>query len=538
MTTIYGKRWKTLDAAPLGQGGQGRVFRVIDLRDEQRGEFALKRVLNPERRERFRSEIEAIKRLDHPSIVKLVDHSALDAVAGEEKQFLVMPIAGGGDLSRGDRLSLYKGSIDAVLNVARQIASGLKAAHAAGIVHRDIKPENLLFQGIGHDVWISDFGICLLRENPRVTETGEIVGPRAFMAPELEDGGQLEVTPAADVYSLGKVIYYMISGGVVVPRERLHEETYAGILRQGERHRLLSLLLEQMVCPLDRRLNDMDVVIRKLEAIEAWEQNARLIPISETGLASIERLQNRAQEARRISTENLAAREQERSTATRVKDTFEAWLRAELEKTAAIFSNGGELRCEVGELSAGTEAWRAAYQHDRWYAAVTGFELRLEVPSDPSARKHLLQIRLCQGGGIEIRVHAGGRTPTTPIEPVRDLQFAMIPYYRQLLPNRHPTQSGLMGFFSKKSAVGAVRGQLLPAQRGAGRQMPVGIQSVGFQSVRVEPVTGSFHSDVSQCADFRASDWPAVAEQLRIALIEATDAFASFVEAGAARVGP
>jgi len=53
---------------------------------------------------------------------------------------------------------------------------------------------------MGHEVWPTDFGICLIREQPRVTETPEIMGPRAFLAPELEEGGQLDVTSAADVY--------------------------------------------------------------------------------------------------------------------------------------------------------------------------------------------------------------------------------------------------------------------------------------------------------------------------------------------------
>jgi serine/threonine protein kinase len=91
---------------------------------------------------------------------------------------------------------------------------------------------------------LSDFGICLIREAPRITETTEVVGPRAFMAPELEDGSRLDVTPAADVYSLGKVIYYMLSGGMTLPRERLNEQQFRRIFDKGERYRLLELLLK------------------------------------------------------------------------------------------------------------------------------------------------------------------------------------------------------------------------------------------------------------------------------------------------------
>jgi serine/threonine protein kinase len=270
MAKLYGERWKTGDA--LGQGGQGQVFRAVDTSGEYAGEFALKRIINPHRHQRFRNEIEAIKKLHHPNVIRLIDHSALDDPSSDEKQFMVMPIAAGGDLSSAGRLSLYPTSPDSIVVVAKQIAGALTAAHAAHIVHRDIKPQNILFTGNGHETWLSDFGICLLRENPRSTDSGEVVGPRACMAPELEDGGKLHVTPAADIYSFGKVIYYMITGGTVLPRERMHEAQYSRVFSQGERFRLLEALLQQMICPLERRLQKMTDVIERLEKIEAWEK--------------------------------------------------------------------------------------------------------------------------------------------------------------------------------------------------------------------------------------------------------------------------
>ena len=71
MSKLYGNRWKLLNAPPLGQGGQSDVFRVIDTKGEFAGEFAPKRVKNPKRHDRFRSEVEAIKRLSHPNMSRL-----------------------------------------------------------------------------------------------------------------------------------------------------------------------------------------------------------------------------------------------------------------------------------------------------------------------------------------------------------------------------------------------------------------------------------------------------------------------------------
>ena len=156
------------------------------------GEFALKRVLNRHGgRTRFSREVEAIKQLTdpaksavHPHIISLIDHSALDNTDDFEKQFLVMPIARGGDLSAPGRLALYKGSVSAVLQVAAQIASALVLLTKLEIIHRDVKPGNILFTGNGRESWLSDFGICLIRES-RVTDTPEIVGRfRAFDRPD------------------------------------------------------------------------------------------------------------------------------------------------------------------------------------------------------------------------------------------------------------------------------------------------------------------------------------------------------------------
>ena len=205
---VYGGRWEVV--RPLGEGGQAHVYAVKDLRGEHVSEMALKRLTNVKRRDRFLKEAAAGLRLQHENIVKVIDHSTLgEDFDDKERQFLVMPLAAGGSLER--RAALYKESLDSTLIVAGHLASALAHAHANGVIHRDVKPANVLFKGDDHDCLLADFGICLLLDEPRATEAGEAVRPWEFIAPELLGGGKLDVTPAADLYSLGKLIYYMYS---------------------------------------------------------------------------------------------------------------------------------------------------------------------------------------------------------------------------------------------------------------------------------------------------------------------------------------
>jgi hypothetical protein len=250
----------------------------------------------------------------------------------------------------------------------------------------------------------------------------------AILSPELEDGGKLDVTPAADVYSLGKVLYYMISGGVILPRERLHEERYSQIFLRGERHQLLQMLLQQMICPLEQRLQDMAEVAQRLEKIETWEKEARLLAISPQALARIQILQSTAQENSRINTANSAARVQEAERLSAVKRGFETWLQPELEKVAAYVASAGILKSEVRLISGnGQPNWNI--QTAAYYHAISGLEMRLQQPEDPFHWNHILQILLCGGLRIAVSSHIGPFKPSA--QPPQDQHLAMVPAYRR-----------------------------------------------------------------------------------------------------------
>jgi len=172
---------------------------------EEDGEwFVFKRLKNANRADRFVSEIKALRALRHPGILHITDDGIQDG-----KPYYIAEYCGNGDLSKRNLNGVT--TLEKLL-LFRQICSAVAAAHAAKIVHRDIKPSNILVR-TDSSIAVGDFGLCLhLDAEERLTITEEAVGARYYMAPEMEDGRRDEVTPVADVYSLGKILYFLFTG--------------------------------------------------------------------------------------------------------------------------------------------------------------------------------------------------------------------------------------------------------------------------------------------------------------------------------------
>jgi len=268
----YDRRWRIVE--DIDQGGQAHVFKVVDRSDSSGTVFALKRMKNPKRKGRFDQEIGALKLLTHPAIPKIVDHS----VPSDEDQWLVMPFAEDGNLK--DKVALFKGNIDSTLQVSLNLADALGHAHDNSVIHRDVKPENILFPKKNDPTcWLSDFGICLFVDGPRYTEPDEIVGPRFFMAPEVEQGGPESATAAADVYSLGKVIYYILSGGTVPYREAHREPPWNSVFEGHDpRLELMGELLDGMIALLPSRTKTMSEVREQVSRIINWDGHSVIRP--------------------------------------------------------------------------------------------------------------------------------------------------------------------------------------------------------------------------------------------------------------------
>jgi serine/threonine-protein kinase len=266
---------------PLGRGGSGEVWRGRDL--ASRRQVAVKIVELSQTEDpaalsetigRFRREATVIGSLRHENIV-----SSLDAGRVGNQLFMVMELAPGISLAsmmddRGERgLGLFP--VSSVLRIAEETCAGLAAAHKAGVVHRDIKPSNLMVTAqLG--VKIIDFGIArLLADNsPRLTLQGHTVGTAAYMSPEQAQGS--EVDGRADLYSLGCVLYHLLSGrlpfrssmpGALLMMQVMDSATPLNIFRPDISDELIGLVSDLMEKDRAARPASAAEVIGRLRAI-------------------------------------------------------------------------------------------------------------------------------------------------------------------------------------------------------------------------------------------------------------------------------
>jgi eukaryotic-like serine/threonine-protein kinase len=204
---VLGDRYQLQDL--IGRGGMATIYRGRDLRmDRLVAIKVLREVYNthPKFVTRFRQEAKAASALQHPNIVQVYDYGQSD-----DNYYIVMELVEGTDLRRYLR---SRGVLDTdrAIIIAHDVALGLGAAHRRGIVHRDVKPQNVL---VGRDgsIKLTDFGIVSVYKDmnaERVTTTGMTLGTVQYFPPEQAQGEI--VSPAADVYALGIVMYEMLTG--------------------------------------------------------------------------------------------------------------------------------------------------------------------------------------------------------------------------------------------------------------------------------------------------------------------------------------
>ena len=189
----------------LGEGGMGRVYRAVG----PDGEVVALKVVKAELardqvfRRRFDREASAAARVAHANVVPVLDRGEHEGIPYLAQKFMT-----GGSLEdkikRETRLDLRE-----AVELCTQVADGLDALHAEGLIHRDVKPGNILLDGEGK-AYITDFGLMKDREASVLTRPGQALGSMDYMAPEQIRGE--EVTAQSDVYALGCVMIECLSG--------------------------------------------------------------------------------------------------------------------------------------------------------------------------------------------------------------------------------------------------------------------------------------------------------------------------------------
>jgi serine/threonine protein kinase len=203
---LFAGRYEVIE--DLGQGGMGKVFKAFD---RTINEVVAVKLIRPEigvnekAIERFKNELKVARKISHRNVCRMHDlgvegfftYISMEYVAGEDlKRF----IRRAGTLSPGK-----------AIHIAKQVVDGLVEAHRLGVVHRDLKPQNIMIDQDGN-AKIMDFGIARFADTERLTGSGVMIGTPEYMSPEQVD--LREVDRRADIYSLGVVIYEMVSGRV------------------------------------------------------------------------------------------------------------------------------------------------------------------------------------------------------------------------------------------------------------------------------------------------------------------------------------
>src|SRR3954451_22072576 len=277
MSTLVGMQLNGRDRldAQIGSGGMSTVYRAFDAVLERRVAVKLMHreiAADTDQLERFRREARAVAQLNHPHIVGVID-------AGEEdgRPYIVFEYVEGETLK--DRIRrLGRLPVDEAIAYAIEIARALGAAHTRGIVHRDVKPQNVLVDEEG-SAKVTDFGIARSMDDSGLTADGRVLGTTDYVSPEQALGH--DVNGQSDIYSLGIVLYEMLTGEVPfhgenqisVAMKHVREDLPDIQVRRPEVSATLAAVLARMTDKaLPHRYVDVPSLIADLEetlAIEA-----------------------------------------------------------------------------------------------------------------------------------------------------------------------------------------------------------------------------------------------------------------------------
>jgi serine/threonine-protein kinase len=216
--------------------------------------------------QRFQREAQAAAGLQHPNVVGVFDRGAFDGT-----YFIAMEYVDGPSLK-----DLAKGGMSAqdAINFTRQILNAARFAHRKGIVHRDLKPQNVLIDAEGR-ARVADFGIARAGENSDITATGSVMGTAQYISPEQAQGKP--TTPRSDIYSIGVVLYEMLTGRVPFEGDSAVAVALKQVSEQPRRPSAINpsvppaldaVVMRALAKDPDARFKDADAFIKALDAAE------------------------------------------------------------------------------------------------------------------------------------------------------------------------------------------------------------------------------------------------------------------------------
>ena len=271
----------------LGEGGMSYVYKAIDKQLQRTVAIKTLKPIYVEQEkfvERFKREAKTAANLNHPNIVQIFDWGIGD------EPFFVMEFIEGNTLTSiiSSRKTI---SMNDILFIGAKVASGLQAAHSNGLVHRDIKPGNIMITPEGK-VKVTDFGIVTLQnEESDITKTGSILGTASYISPEQAQGKK--VSKESDLYSLGTVLYELITGRppfdgdtpIATATKHITEKpeklsTYRGDIPKGVENAVLKLLHKY---PKDRFKNAEDlraVLLQQKTQLQAVQTQENLVGLT------------------------------------------------------------------------------------------------------------------------------------------------------------------------------------------------------------------------------------------------------------------
>ena len=273
--TILGNRYEII--RKIGDGGMAFVY---EAKDRLLNRIVAVKVLRPEFVDdeeflaKFKREAEAVANISHPNIVNVYDVGCDGKV-----NYIVMEYVDGQNLKE---IIKNEGTLDeyTALDITKQIAKALGAAHKKGVIHRDIKPHNILISSEGRNVKVADFGIAKAATNSTMTNIGSIIGSVHYFSPEQAKGRSVKNN--ADLYSLGIVLYEMLLGKVPfkgdspisIALQHINEDIEFSLEEKTQIPQSIRTLIKKLTekSPEDRYQSSEEVI----EDIEYIEQNIDL----------------------------------------------------------------------------------------------------------------------------------------------------------------------------------------------------------------------------------------------------------------------